>query len=133
MHPEWQEKVVEILLRTFPKAQFFASTHSPHIIQNSLPKQIIALGLENDSVIKREIPESEYGFQGWTIEEVLTDIMGMTDLRTSTFNNLIEAFQSEIDKENFENATLIYTKIDQLLHPQNQLRKLLKFQLISIE
>lgn len=133
LHPAWQEKVIDILLKAFPKAQFFASTHSPHVIQNSLPNQIIALGVENGNVIQRELPKSEYGFQGWTIEEVLTDIMGMTDLRTSTFNDLIENFQSEIDNENFEKANLIYSKIDKLLHPQNQLRKLLKFQLIAIE
>ncbi|MCG9793819.1 AAA family ATPase [Flavobacterium algicola] len=133
LHPEWQEKVVNILMKAFPKAQFFLSTHSPHVIQNSLPKQIIALGIENGEVFQRELPESEYGFQGWTVEEVLTDIMGMTDLRTSTFNKLIENFESEIELENYKNANEIYTKIDELLHPQNQLRKLLKFQLISIE
>ncbi len=36
LHPRWQRRVVDDLLRTFPKIQFFGTTHSPFVIQ-SLP------------------------------------------------------------------------------------------------
>lgn len=132
LHPEWQEKIIDILLDVFPKAQFFASTHSPHVIQTAKPKQIIALGLNADNVIQRELPSSEFGFQGWTIEEVLIDVMGMTSLRTEIFKDLITKFDQAIEEENSEIAEVIFSQLDKLLHPENTLRKLLKFQLAGL-
>lgn len=132
LHPEWQEKIVDVLLKTFPHAQFFASTHSPHVIQTAKSNQIIALGNENNNVIQRQMPITQFGFQGWTIEEVLTDVMGMPNLRTEIFHQLISEFQVEIDSEKFEKANQIFEKLDLMLHPQNNLRKLLKFQLAGI-
>lgn len=34
LHPEWQNRVVGDLLRTFPNAQFLLTTHSPYIIES---------------------------------------------------------------------------------------------------
>jgi len=134
LHPEWQERIIEILTQVFPQAQFFVSTHSPHIIQTAEPNQIIALGFdENNKVYQRELPSTKYGFQGWTIEEVLFDVMGMKDLRTDIFTKLLEKFGKSIDQENSQNAEEIYQQIDDMLHPNNELRKLLKFQLIGIK
>lgn len=134
LHPEWQEKIISILTETFPKAQFFVTTHSPHVIQGSDPEQIIALGYnDEDKVFQRDIPNTKYGFKGWTIEEVLSDVMGMKSLRTDLFTSLIEGFEKAIDDENVKVAESIYQQIDDMLHPQNELRKLLKFQLIGIK
>ncbi|WP_290789770.1 AAA family ATPase [Flavihumibacter sp. UBA7668] len=132
LHPEWQEKIVDILLEVFPKAQFFASTHSPHVIQTAKPKQIIALGFDNNNVIQRELPSTEFGFQGWTIEEVLIDVMGMKNLRTEIFEKLISQFDKAIEEENIGTAEEIYSQLDKLLHSENTLRKLLKFQLAGL-
>ncbi len=133
LHPEWQEKIVGVLSKMFPKVQFFATTHSPHIIQVAEPNHIIALGFEDGKVIQRTLPNSIYGYQGWTIEEVLTDVMGMPDTRTELFNRLIKSFGENIDAENYNEALKIYNQLDLILHPQNQLRKLLKFQLAAIK
>ena len=133
LHPSWQEKIANVLQSVFPNSQFFATTHSPHIIQNATPNQIIALELIEDKVSKRELPKTEYGFQGWTVEEVLTDVMGMKDTRTEVFKSLIDRFQNFIDENNVNGANDIYNQIDLMLHPNNNLRKLLKFQLISIK
>lgn len=37
-------QIVSVLRDTFPATQFIVTTHSPHIIQNAEPNQIIALG-----------------------------------------------------------------------------------------
>ncbi len=34
LHPQWQREVVDRLLKTFPKVQFVATSHSPFIIQS---------------------------------------------------------------------------------------------------
>ena len=133
LHPDWQEKVVDVLITAFPLAQFFASTHSPHVIQTAKPNQIIALEQIDNKISQRELPNSEFGFQGWSIEEVLTDVMGMEDTRTAIFNKLIDEFQKQIEICDYENASSNFEKINSLLHPQNQLRKLMKFQLAAIK
>ncbi|MFO0608904.1 MAG: AAA family ATPase [Polyangiales bacterium] len=43
LHPRWQRRVVEDLRRTFPRVQFFATTHSPFIIQSLRPGELIDL------------------------------------------------------------------------------------------
>lgn len=133
LHPEWQSKIATLLLEVFPHAQFIASTHSPHVIQNAQPNEIIALGLENGSVVQRSLIGSKYGFQGWTVEEVLTDVMGMSDTRTSTYHKTIDQFGQSISNENYELAKKEFEELDKMLHPDNHLRKLLKLQLVGIK
>lgn len=132
LHPEWQSKITSLLLDVFPRTQFIASTHSPHVIQNARPNEIIALGLEDGVVVQRSLMGSKYGFQGWTVEEVLTDVMGMSDTRTSTFHKTIEQFGESISNENYDLAKVEFEELDKMLHPDNHLRKLLKLQLAGI-
>ncbi len=134
LHPIWQAKISNILKEVFPKVQFIVTTHSPHIIQNANPDEIIALKRdENGVVIKKEIPNNEFGFQGWTVEEVLVDIMGMEDTRTEIYKNSIKDFQNAITDENYSFAKEELDKLDKLLHPDNYLRKLLSFDLASVK
>ena len=133
LHPEWQAKVAKILVEIFPKVQFIAATHSPHILQNAKPNEIIALALDEARVYRRDLPEGAYGFQGWTVEEVLTDVMGMTDTRTEVYHGKITQFEHHIDAEDYDKAQLVFEELDKLLHPDNYLRKLLRFQLASIK
>lgn len=133
LHPEWQSKISKILVEIFPKVQFIASTHSPHILQNAKPNEIIALAFDEARVYKRELPEGTYGFQGWTVEEILTDVMGMKGTRTEVYHEQITKFEQYIDAERYNEAQLVYEELDKLLHPDNYLRKLLRFQLASIK
>lgn len=134
LHPEWQERIIHILKKTFPCAQFILTTHSPHVIQTAEPNQVMALQLdENNNVsIRTDLQTSKYGFKGWTVEEILYDVMGMHTMRSEMYHNLIEKFGKAIDDENEEEAKSIYAELEQLLHPRNSQRKLLSFQLAKI-
>ena len=133
LHPEWQAKIASILVEVFPKIQFIASTHSPHILQNAKPNEIIALALSEGGVHRRQLNGNSYGFQGWTVEEVLTDVMGMSDTRTHTYHQLMSEFESAIDSDDYERSKVVYQELELLLHPENHLRKLLKFQLAAVK
>lgn len=133
LHPSWQSKIANLLTEIFPRVQFIATTHSPHIIQNAKPQEIIALERNNGEAKQRDLHNSEFGFQGWTIEEVLLDVMGMDDTRTNVFHSTLKLFEEAITNENYQDAEIEYIKLDKLLHPNNHLRKLLKFDLISIK
>lgn len=133
LHPEWQSKIAKILKKVFPKVQFITATHSPHIIQAANPKEIIALASEAGNVYRRDLSDGEYGFQGWTVEEVLTDVMGMTDTRTKTYHEILSKFENAIESSNFQMASEVYEELNKLLHPENHLRKLLKLELAFIK
>ena len=46
LHPKWQREVREKLRKTFPNIQFIATTHSPFVIQDLRPGELINLDFE---------------------------------------------------------------------------------------
>ena len=133
LHPEWQAKIYEALKTILPNAQVFTSTHSPHIIQVANPNEIIPLTLDETNEVKlNPIINQEYGCQGWTVEEILTDVMGMTETRTNTYLEAVFNFNKAIDIEDFETANAQFIILDSMLHPENSLKKILKIQLTGI-
>lgn len=133
LHPAWQAKIASILSQAFPKAQFISTTHSPHIIQAAMPSHVIALHHIDGKLERKSLPSNEYGYQGWTIEEVLTDVMDLGDTRTSIYHETISEFQDAINKEDYDRGLNAFNDLDKLLHPENHLRKLLSFQLGAIK
>ena len=132
LHPEWQGRICTILKEVFPNAQFFITTHSPHVVQTAIKGEVIALERKNGVVERRELPESEYGYQGWTIEEILEDVMGMPDLRTKKYNEIKARFDKALDEQNKDDAKKAYHELDKMLHPQYPLRPVFKMQLDSL-
>lgn len=133
LHPEWQAKIAKILVQVFPQAQFITATHSPHILQSAKPNEIIALASDNGKVYRRELDGQKYGYQGWTVEEILMDVMGMSDTRTEKYYQEINSFESAINNDDFLAAESAYVELDSLLHPDNNLRKLLKLELALVK
>ncbi|QDW67537.1 AAA family ATPase [Luteimonas granuli] len=132
LHPEWQATVLPVLSHKFPKAQFICSTHSPHVIQAAQRHQIIAIEGEQGVVRQRPLPNSPFGFRGWTIEEVLVDVMGMSDLRTSEYRAATRAFERAIDSEDRVAAEESFKVLDEMLHPESHLRKMFLLQLSAV-
>lgn len=133
LHPEWQAKIYEALKAILPNAQIFTSTHSAHIIQIAKPNEIIALILDETLNIKTNpLINSEFGCQGWTVEEVLNDVMGMSETRTDTYLNAIKDFNKAFESEDYKNAKAQFELIDKMLHPQDSLKKILKIQLTGL-
>lgn len=134
LHPEWQEMILRVLRKTFQNAQFIVTTHSPHVIQTSEPNEIIALYLDdnNNVAVRSDTSTSKYGFKGWTVEEILYDVMGMKTLRTELYHQMYDDFGKAIDEEDIDKANALYEELNQLLHPASSQRKLLKFQIAKI-
>jgi predicted ATP-binding protein involved in virulence len=133
LHPEWQSKIAKILVQVFPSAQFITSTHSPHILQSANPDEVIALAIDNGQVYRRKLDGRKYGYQGWTVEEILTDVMGMSDTRTDEYYQELSNFENAINEDDYPTAEAAYAELDNLLHPSNQMRKLLKLELASVK
>ena len=132
LHPEWQNKICNVLKRAFPNTQFIVTTHSPHVIQTAEHNQVIALEGINGILNKKDLESARNGFSGWSIEEILTDVMGMSDLRTTWFKSTLSNFNSALDEENIENAKSIFEELERKLHPQSTDLALFRFQLKAL-
>lgn len=72
LHPSWQRRVVDDLRRAFPEIQFFATTHSPIIVQSLRAGELIDLdGGPNDEYETR------------SVEDILEGVMGVPDVQRS--------------------------------------------------
>lgn len=132
LHPQWQGEVCDILKLLFPLAQFFVTTHSPHVIQTASKGTVIPLERFGTRIIRRKLPNQEYGFMGWTVEEILEDVMGMPDLRTKKYNQIKKRFDLALENKDKKEATEAYNELDKMLHPNYALRPVFKIQLDSL-
>lgn len=73
LHPIWQRRVIEDLRRTFPRIQFFATTHSPFLIQS--------LRSGEELVLLEGQPTAQLGNK--TLEEIARGVMGVTNPQVS--------------------------------------------------
>lgn len=69
------------------------------------------------------------GFGGWSIEEILTDVMGMNSLRTDWFKSKLSEFEQALDEKNIERAKSIFSELELRLHPRSIELALFRFQL----
>lgn len=134
LHPEWQGRITEVLTTMFPYAQFIVTTHSPHVVQNSKPDQIIALDQAEDgeTCVRSQIG-GEYGYTGWTVDEVLRDVMGMESTLSRDLEQKLKEFYEYIDAEDVKSARKLYEYLDKILHPKNVLRKSLSMSMDILE
>ncbi|AXE18735.1 hypothetical protein DR864_13735 [Runella rosea] len=131
LHPDWQRQVISHLSNIFPNVQFIVTAHSPLIVQSADNVNLIILekGKDNQTHIRQEFGT----FKGWTVEEILQDLMGLGDKTLSdTYLSLLYQFEDGLDTDNYEKAKAAYDELLLILHPQSSQRKLLKLQLGAI-
>jgi predicted ATP-binding protein involved in virulence len=134
LHPEWQKKILEILRWMVPNAQIIATTHSPHIVQVAKAEEVITI--KNTLGIcfsKQGHSNSEYGYQGWSIEEILEDVMGLKSTHSDLYNALLKSIESDLDNLNITQASKNLDTLLLLLHPNNPIGKILSLQVASLE
>lgn len=94
LHPKWQRRIIHDLRRTFPKVQFICTTHSPQLIGQAKPDEIILLDAQSSH------PGQSLGMDSnW----ILRHIMGSDDRDPDVALQLDMLF-SLIEKANFEEA-----------------------------
>lgn len=133
LHPYWQGAFIDTLNKIFKSAQIIVTTHSPHMIQVATSDEIIALGFSDlGEVVKLDLIKSEFGFKGWTVEEILEDVMGLKETRSNDYIQIKEQFESALDNEDKQQAYELYETIKKMLHPRSPMRKVYELQLGSL-
>ncbi len=128
LHPEWQRKVIATVSRVFPNVQFIATTHSPLVIQSMENVNLYVLRREGEKIVA-DHPEIT-NFSGWTVEEILRDLMKLDDnIRSDVYQKKYKDFTDSLDANDKEKAKAAYETLIQILHPESSSRRILEMQL----
>lgn len=134
LHPMWQAKLLKALKVIFKSCQIIVTTHSPSILQSVEKGEIIALTLnEKGETVINNLSLSEYGLQGWTLEEILQDVMEMPSTTSELYKATLEAFDNAMENEDIFEIRKNFEVLDKMLHPNSTLRKLLQIQMAGME
>lgn len=131
LHPSWQKNVVQFLTEVFPATQFIVTSHSPLLIQSLDKLNLFILSKTDDGVVIKKSTKST--FKGWSVEEILEDVMNLDNGNYSnTYNSYFTAFDEALDSDDYKTAYKVYNKLDKILHPNSADRKILKLQLSQL-
>jgi hypothetical protein len=131
LHPEWQRKIIAHLTQYFPNTQFIVTAHSPLVVQSAEKINLVLLEKDGDHVNIRQPKIPSY--QGWSLEEILTELMGLGErTHSEKYLELMRQFEEALDNDNYENAQAAYDELDKILHPTSHQRKLLRLQMSSL-
>ena len=93
LHPEWQQRILCDLRRTFPNAQFIVSTHSPQVLTTVEPQHIIHLRATEDGIVAEQETGPTYGAKAGN---VLRALMGVDERPDNDFTQLLKRYQAMI-------------------------------------
>lgn len=94
LHPKWQRRVIGDLRRTFPMVQFICTTHSPQLIGQVKPEEIIYLGFPGMRT------DQSYGMDSnWILRHVMD-----SDDRDPVISERLDALFEDIESADFESA-----------------------------
>jgi predicted ATPase len=134
LHPEWQRKIIKYLSDLFPNTQFIVTAHSPLIIQSAENVNLIMLEKDDNPDGKGINIRQRFGsFQGWTVDEILTELMNLGDrTRSDLYLHLMQDFENAVLDDDYEKAQSAYNHLDTILSPSSYQRKVLQIQMSSL-
>lgn len=125
LHPKWQRNIVGDLKRTFPNCQFIVSTHSPFIIQSLNKEEVLRVDDEDTN-------EKEGSYEGWSIEEIQENEMGVA-IKTDRYNNLLDMFSRSVDDDDLDKVKGLYKELVSMIHPGSPQRKIIDMDMKLVE
>ncbi|MCM1092406.1 MAG: AAA family ATPase [Lachnospiraceae bacterium] len=127
LHPRWQRDIVGYLSKAFPGIQFIASTHSPSVLQSMSDVNLYVMTRKDGKVMVKRSPLTD--FNGWSVEEILRDVMEMNDdIYSDAFQEYMRLFDAGLDQDDKNKAKVAYEELLKILHPDNPLRRMLEIQ-----
>ena len=125
LHPRWQRDIVGYLSKAFPGIQFIASTHSPSVLQSMSDVNLYVMTRKDGKVMVKRSPLTD--FNGWSVEEILRDVMDMND-DIYSYQEYMRLFDAGLDQADRDKAKAAYSELLKILHPDNPLRRMLEIQ-----
>jgi len=106
LHPRWQRAVIPQLQKTFPNCQFIVTTHSPLVLSQVSPQNVVIL---EDFKAVKNIPHTF----GRDTNSLLYELMGVTQRPEKMQQKLDEGYDL-IDNGELEQAEAYFKKLSEL-------------------
>ena len=121
LHPEWQQRIISDLQRTFPKVQFIVSTHSPQVLSTVKREQIRMLGITGDGHYFAEPPIARTYAE--PSNDVLQAVMSVDPQPPVPEKKLLERLTELVDQGMFDaiEAQVLFLELEGKIsveHPQ---------------
>jgi predicted ATP-binding protein involved in virulence len=110
LHPEWQQRIVEMLQSAFPKLQLILTTHSPQVLSTVFVKQIRVVRFADGQM---GIREKDFQTRGVESVDALREIMSVNpapDVPEATWLNKYRALIEE-GRDESEEAQALRAKL----------------------
>lgn len=133
MHPSWQQCIINYLSFHFPNTQFIVTSHSPLVVQSADKINLVLLQKNKETGSVEITNHVNVSYKGWTVEEILNDLMGLEKTVSDKYMVLMKSFETAVENDDGEKAELIYKELDHILHPENHNRKLLRLQMSTLK
>lgn len=107
LHPNWQRKIIPLLVDVFPNIQFFIATHSPQVISSVKSESVFDM----ESFQVRKLPLKTKGEDS---NSLLKYVFKGTD-RPEEYDKLIKKFEKLIEeKAEYNTIESVISEIEQL-------------------
>lgn len=130
LHPEWQLTIRKSLATLFPKLQFIITTHSPHLITTAEAGELIILPELSRNVC---VEPTTRKFAGWNTDEVLEEIMGVSNLENKEYSVLLNQAMDYVETRNIVGLKESITRLEDIVHPSNTILHVMKVKLAQLE
>ena len=107
LHPRWQARILEDLVRIFPNVQFIVTTHSPVVVASVPRGNIRILGEDTATVPAMETRGRDAG-------DILNTVLGAFS-RPEEAARLFDLFNCAVDEERFGDARLALQKLEEFV------------------
>lgn len=118
LHPKWQQKIVKIYENIGENNQIIIATHSPHIV-SSVKAESLKLLTKSENGIEILQKENINGSYGYTVERVLTELMGLDTAREPEVQKMIIELQNLARENQYETDKFkkLYIEVKKLVGP----------------
>lgn len=107
LHPRWQARILEDLVRIFPNVQLIVTTHSPVVVASVPRGNIRILGEDAATVPAMETRGRDAG-------DILNTVLGASS-RPEEAGRLFDFFNCAVDEERFDDARLALQKLEEFV------------------
>ena len=91
LHPAWQQRILGDLMRTFPKAQFIVTTHSPQVLTTVEPEHIVELSFDDGGcIVAGSAVAATFGAEAG---DVLASVMGVSERPENCFSKMLDRYR----------------------------------------
>ena len=125
LHPSWQHTVLEKLLHTFPRCQFFVSTNSPLVLSS--------VDLQSANVFRMHEGKAVAVFNtyGKRFQDILLDDFRVVSTRASQIDEMMSLAWEKVSDKDIEGAQVLADELSRII-PRDQELASLKFNILKM-